>query len=261
MSNIHPDFANLPDTQAAEAISEVLLNPADFKVESVHDLGKNAEFPPVPSHLKVIALAYVEDLPGGWNVRRKLQFLEEDVSKRAQTAANFLNGYTVHVGGMHEVADQFAANGLNVGNIALRAAEMAQEARLRTVAAFLLFETAETSEPVSGLAIPRRTYDNLPLEARDQLRKLMEVNDVSSSSYYRDNPELKQALQRILQNDPAIAELGFMAAARSLPEPAIVRATLEQTVGSNIDPRSSQPNREERRAQVHKARRAKRRKK
>lgn len=260
MSNIYPSFAHLADRQAAEAFSEMLVRQTEFKVETVDGLNEHSEFPPVPAYLDAVSTAYWVIDNNGPVMRRQTLIMQDEPAKRSASVNSHLEAYSKHVGSFHEIAHELDSIGVYIiGNIALRAAELALESKLRTVAAFVTFKAAEDDSIISGLIIPRHTFMSLPLEDRDQVSKLMNAATTKNPHIFDDAPDVKKIFQRVLQNDPSHARFAFMGAAINLPGTETLKNKLQQSVINQNIAANPNKSRADRRAEVLKDRRNRRR--
>lgn len=268
-NEIDPRFRDLADTQTAMALSEVFLRPKDFKVASpegvdIDQLG----FPPEPAYYTGFAIAYLEPDEEGYAIRRKIYLEPQGQATPTDNALAFLEGYREMVEDLHLMADAINEKQVfDLGGIALRAAELAGAANLRTVGVFAQVTTPRAEKRYSGLHIPRKTYTDLPLESRQQIIDILTNFGVDNLGILAEADEqTRSKIQKyLLQNNPNNANLAFLASALTLPTVEEVEQGVEQQIESfrpvtESDPRFEDMSRQERRKLQHKDRRQNRKK-
>lgn len=262
--DVLPQFEGLPDREAAGAFSEIYLRINDFKV-ATDTLDDSKEFPPVPAHYTAVTAAYREAVPSDRGPRRQFTMLPLGGYSLESIGEAYVAGYTSMVGKFHELADAFqqqAPSMLNLDNLAYRAEQLAAQARLRTVASYVVCSARDSNEHFGALVIPRITYTNLPLEDRQEWLDILLWLDESSinktEDIKTDLKNLRGRLGPVLRNDPIHGNFAFFAGALQLPRVNQMERGVAQHIEMNAKAEHDKYaglSREERRKLQHKERR------
>lgn len=210
-SDIAPPFDQVPDPGAAAAFSELKLRPRDF---ASYVVGSN--IPPLlgPLNIEAVTAAYLEDAD---SEAVKTQFYLRNKPANDRLATAYRAAYRQDVGRLHEDVAKFEAiaeEGL--GFLAVRAVELAREAGLRTVAAFVLY-AVESGRTYGSLLIPKLTFDTVPLEYRERVVQMVkDVRDIGLD--LADLPDITAPIQEVLNNSLTNRLFAFRAAATHLPD-------------------------------------------
>jgi hypothetical protein len=210
---LHPEFAHLDNREAAEAFSELPLHLDLFKVAAEDESPAEEGFPPERAYMGMVAAAYITD--GGLVSRQAYPMIDDE---RVQAA--FVDSYTRIVGSYQAYGQKMQkSRPVETQWMASRAITCARNAGLRTVASFSTFQSASDNGTMySGLAIPRVTYETIPLEIRDELIPLIASGTIDD--------ETRAELSPLLQRTPQAGDIALAAASLHMPTPEQITAVL-----------------------------------
>lgn len=240
-------FLNIADKQLACAASEILLKIADFSEASAADVSK--DFPPEPSYLKAMQLAYIEQQSQGLVVRSRFLSLSDNPTVLQTFADSYgaaLEPYQISLQGPNgeKVNDDNEFSAV-APNLSLREG-------LRTVAAFALFESAsQINTFYSGLLIPKRTIRHAPLEFREIFVSIISriggKENLQQAFNANHTDEEPSPIDQIVGLHNSIKDAGVILAAMHLPDYGTVskEIMLQQAL---LPPPAPKLNRAQRRA-------------
>jgi hypothetical protein len=212
--DILPVFSEVEKLEAAEALSEPFMRPDAYTLMPEADL---SEAEPV-----AVGVAYISDE----GVVEHAFVMANDTDTPLATVQQFAEGYDHRVGFYHGQLARMAGNAsIIIDEMHQDIIEKTRAERLTTMSGFAIFaSSADSSELSGGFFLPRKVYEELPLEARERFMEAEKVPGVIEGSSLmlilgdgRSLEEIGMAHKGIKQNDRNHQMYGVAMAALLLP--------------------------------------------
>jgi hypothetical protein len=231
---IYPGMEVLGDRQTAEACSEAFIRAQDFRQFPLQAEEGNPDYPPEPSYIGALAIAYLDD---DGNVGRKFAMFprSEPGSDPEAIGEWFKRDYGSLIGALHGmrtnieagVSQPVAQAGLQ--EYAQAAIQQSRKVGLRTVAAFSLYTAVEAPHKhYSMMLISRAAATEIPLMQREEIIDVRNLVGASTFDAAIAEDSTEESIKKLMQNHADTEIFAFFAAALLLPDVAKIDAMTAQ---------------------------------
>ncbi len=256
--NVHEIFRDVPDDSAAQALSEFLLFPNDFKIISKQEhRDERGEFPPVPSYPTSVTISHLNSS----NLARNSVLLPMGKWNEGQLVKAALNEYP-----FVETLQMMPEDGegavwdspLDREELRIMAIDAANKSKFKTIGAFVVFSARDSHEHFPGLFVSNEVVAEISLGFRDIVRRSLAALDKIPEEI--DDENFEQYKREILTNDPVAQTIAGTAAAMTLPSLERITEIHSDKVAA-INKYAGMSRDERRKAQVDERRKLKRKRK